>query len=147
MILLRKLTYYGIAGTELIFFSYFIREKAGCFISSASLVKEQSILVCPINGVNIGGVCFRTYNLPYIIVNDLSQNIHLKGPQISADDCVIYHAGYTVDDVNCKLLQSFNDVEKWYTWNGWVLNEEKCNTILIGSTFPFSWWQSPHSPS
>lgn len=48
------------------------------------------------------------------------------------DDCIIYHADYNVNEINCNVKKYIDDVEKWYSCNGLVPYVVKCITMLIG---------------
>jgi hypothetical protein len=123
------MSYYGIKENELAWFKSYLEDRVQIVSCNNKKSNKSKVNIGVPQGSILGPLLFSLF------VNDLSQFVYLGTANLYADDTLIYCTGETIDVINEKLQTCINDVSRWYTGNRLILNANKSNVILIGSTY------------
>ena len=121
--LLRKLEFYGIGGSSLVWIEDFLTGRM-----QQVVIDNKFSVVAPItSGVPQGSVLGLILFLSFI--NDMPECISSKC-RLFADDSIIYREVHT--DSDCTQLQEdYDSLERWEKIWGMCFNPSKCNIIHI----------------
>ena len=138
-ILLEKLKFYGIRGTELKWFESYLSERQQyCSINNHDSTLETVKSGIP-QGSSLGPLLFLIY------INDLLCALHNSEPDIYADDTGIFVSGKNMRILEEKVNSDLHHVCSWLKTNKLSLNALKCKYIIIGSRYNLS--QISNSPN
>ena len=124
-ILLKKLFYYGMRGTELEWFkSYFSDRQQSVKVSNT----KSSFL--PINisipqGSTLGPLLFILY------INDIINVSNKLKMYLYADDSVILMSGKDINNIICLMNEELENINKWFRVNRLTINSKKSNYIIF----------------
>ena len=126
-ILLAKLEKYGIQGCSLEWFkSYLKGRKQVCSIYGKKSSVKDINYGAP-QGSNLGPILFLLY------INDLPNSLKMSKPSMFADDTNLACIGRNSNEIEIKLNEELENVQRWLTANKLTFNDEKTEFMLIGS--------------
>jgi hypothetical protein len=126
-ILLSKLSVYGFGGSTGNWFGSYLHDRnQKCYVNGH--LSSHRLLPCGIpQGTILGPLLFLIY------INDLPNCLTHSPPRMYADDTNLSFASNNVDDIDYKLNQDLDNVNKWLIANKLTLNQSKTEFMLIGS--------------
>ena len=126
-ILLAKLERYGVQGCSLEWFkSYLKGRKQVCSINGKKSSAKDVKYEVP-QGSNLGPILFLLY------INDLPNSLKTSKPSMFADDTNLACIGQNSNEIEIKLNEELENVQRWLTANKLTLSDEKTEFMLIGS--------------
>ena len=126
-LLLLKLQYFGVHGTELRWFESYLSGRKQAVSLNGKLSKPGQVsIVIPQGGV-LGPVLF------LLFINDITQSVNAGTCNIFADDVAIYTSCKTVEDAESQLQICINEIDRWYKNNRLKINADKTNVMVISS--------------
>ena len=129
-ILLSKLSVYGFGGSTGNWFRSYLHDRnKKCYVNGH--LSSYRLLPCGIpQGTILGPLLFLIY------INDLPNCLTHFQTRMYADDTNLTFASNNVDDIDYKLNQDLDNVNKWLIANKLTLNQSKTEFMLIG---PLPW--------
>lgn len=124
-ILIRKLTYYGIRGTPLKWFSSYLKNRKHYVYYNGSTSEQCSIDFGVPQGSVLGPLLFIIY------MNDLPNAISDCQVVLFADDTTIYHSGSNVEHMFEKVNSDLEHLSDWFRANKLSVNASKTKYMLI----------------
>ena len=126
-ILLAKLEKYGIQECSLEWFkSYLKGRKQVCSINGKKSSAKDIKYGVP-QGSNLGPILFLLY------INDLPNSLKTSKPSMFADNTNLACIGQNSNEIEIKLNEELENVQRWLTAKKLTLNDEKTEFMLIGS--------------
>ena len=128
-ILLKKLEHYGVHGTELKWFTSYLRDRKQYTVVGAIKSQLGSISHGVPQGSCLGPLLFLVYinDLPYCINNGISE--------LYADDTGLSASGKKVHDVEKLINLALDKVYNWLLANKLSINVEKTKCIIFATEY------------
>ena len=125
--MIKKLEKYGVKDNQLKWFRSYITNRKQRIQCNSKLSGYQNLTIGIPQGSALGPTLF------LIFINDISEYIKNGTCNIFADDVVIYVNAKNTDEVNRRLQDNLNEVNKWYLKNRLRINVEKTKVLLLKS--------------
>ena len=125
-LLLRKLSLYGINGTERVWFHDYLTDRRQFVHVNGASSSPLTIYSGVPQGSALGPLLF------LIFINDLPQHINSVFINVFADDSAVDTTGKSFIDTKIKLQQSVNDAALWFNNNNRLsvnTNKTVCMTL------------------
>ena len=122
--LLYKLEWYGIRGNTNHWISSFLNNRTQRVVLGGVSSPERSVLSGVPQGTVLGPTLFCIY------INDLPETILYSSVKLFADDCILYKAIHTHDDVE-KLQEDLSAFQDWQQKWLMKLNVSKCYVMTV----------------
>ena len=122
--LLYKLEWYGIRGNIKKWISLFLHNRTQHVVLDGISSPECSVLSGVPQGTVLGPTLFSIY------INDLPETILYSSVKLFADDCILYKAICTPDDVK-KLQEDLSAFQDWQQKWLMKLNIPKCHVMRV----------------
>ena len=122
--LIKKLSLYGIQGTELAWFKNYLKDRQQFVSLNGEISSPQIIKTGVPQGSALGPFLF------LIFINDLPQHITNAHSNIFADDSVIYTMGKSANETRRVLQESVLEAGKWFNNNNLPVNLLKTICML-----------------
>ena len=126
-LLLLKLQYFGVHGTELRWFESYLSGRKQAVSLNGKLSKPGQVSIGIPQGGVLGPVLF------LLFINDITQSVNAGTCNIFADDVAIYTSCKTVEDAESQLQICINEIDRWYKNNRLKINADKTNVMVISS--------------
>ena len=120
----KKLSLYGIQGTELVWFNDYLKDRQQFVSLNGEIYSPQMIKTGVPQGSALGPFLF------LIFINDLPQHITNGHSNIFADDSVIYTMGKSVNETRRIMQESVLKAGKWFNNNNLPVNLLKTICML-----------------
>ena len=126
-ILLRKLEYYGIRGTQLEWFRSYLSLRPQK-VDIGGVLSDQQIIQCGVpQGSILGPLLFILY------INDIQMSSKLLKFHLFADDTCIHHSNANPITLEHEINKELVNVSSWLIANKLSLNVSKSNFIIFNS--------------
>ena len=126
-ILLKKLTHYGIVGTELDWFHSYLSDRTQCVRGQVKVSDMKPVNYGVPQGANLAPLLF------LLFINDLPNTLLNSDIIQFADDTTIYMSELTTIDIQTPLQLDINNVENWFSNNKVTINHDKCVLMNFGT--------------
>lgn len=124
--LLTKLEFYGIKGTSLSLLRSYLENREQ-IVSVNNQLSDKCRVSCGVpQGSVLGPLLF------LIMVNDIDVNVPCN-TLCFADDTTLFNSSQNVDTINIASKNALNSVSEWFSINGFVLNNNKTQTIVFSN--------------
>ena len=124
-ILFRKLEYYGIRNTELLWFKSYFAERKQCVKYKNIKSNTLDTMYGVPQGSIVGPILY------IIFMNDIIKCCNILKFSIYADDTCVWTKGKNVRDNARTMNDKLRKVNKWITRNGLSLNKKKCEYVFF----------------
>ena len=126
-LLMFKLEKYGVKNNQLKWFRSYITNRRQTIQYNGKLSNYRNLTIGIPQGSALGPTLF------LIFINDISEYVKNGTCNIFADDVVIYVTAANDIEVNLRLQENLNEVNKWYLSNRLRVNIEKTKVMLLKS--------------
>ena len=126
-LLFKKLSKYGLTGTELQWFTNYLNERTQVVTISGEMSNTKLIDKGVPQGSILGPLLFT------IFINDFPSCLSIAFCNIFADDTMIGVSDKSITKIQQLLQNAVNEAIKWFGQNKLTLNINKCNVLIISN--------------
>ena len=131
-ILLKKLKFYGVVGTEYDWFQSYLTNRYQQTFLNGFLSKKKKIICGIPQGSILGPLLFLIY------INDLPNYLESTVPCLYADDTQVFASSQDTSELADKLNSDLVNIMDWLTVNKLQSHAKKTKFMLVGSAYNLS---------